>query len=293
MNKNPATASDSESQLHNHASRGGENITVPKQMPEQMPEQMPAQICYEQPLNERIRTLLRLEFLFKQAYTYTHRHSAWDSRAAINTLFDIAEVFTRADLKNEILKELERQATLLEKLAKNPHVDKKRLEEILNEMDLLIDRLYSLRNQEMDIRTNDFLSSIKQRTNIAGGCCDFDLPAYHYWLSQPEAQRVAALQQWLAPFDAINQSVRLILRLIRDSGQTTQEVAEGGFFQKSLDASSSCQMVRVTLAADAACFAEISGGKHRFTIRLLEPSLYDRPVQTAKSVNFKLTCCML
>lgn len=281
MNRSPATASDFESQLPKTAAPGRRNITALDQ------------ICYEQPLNERVRTLLRLEFLFKQAHAHTYRHSPWDSRAAINTLFDIAEIFTRADLKNEILKELERQATLLEKLAENPHVDKKRLEQILSEMDLLIDRLYALRNQEMDIRTNDFLSSIKQRTNIAGGGCDFDLPAYHYWLSQPEEKRVVDLQQWFEPFDAINQSVQLILRLIRDSGHTTQESAEGGFFQKSLDTSSSCQMVRVTLTGDTPCFAEISGGKHRFTIRFMEPSLSDRPVQTAQPVNFRLTCCLL
>lgn len=251
------------------------------------------QICYEQPLNERVRTLLRLEFLFRQAHAYTYRHTMWDSRAAIDTLFDIAEIFTRADLKNEILKELERQAGQLERLAENPRVDRKRLEDILHEMDQLIDRLYNLRNQEMDIRTNDFLSSIKQRANIAGGGCDFDLPAYHYWLSQPEEKRVIDLQQWFEPFDAINQSVQLILRLIRDSGHTTQESAEGGFFQKSLDASTSCQMVRVILTPDQPCFAEISGGKHRFTIRFMEASVSERPVQTSQQVNFKLSCCML
>lgn len=281
MNKSPATASDLESQPRHAAAPGRRNITALDH------------ICYEQPLNERVRTLLRLEFLFKQAHAHIYRPSVWDSRAALNSLFDITEIFARADLKNEILKELERQAGLLEKLAANPHVDKKRLEEILSEMDLLIDRLYALRNQDMDIRANDFLSSIKQRTNIAGGGCDFDLPAYHYWLSQPEERRVADLQQWLEPFDAINQSVRLILRLIRDSGQTTTEIADDGFFQKSLDSSITCQMVRVTLAGDQPYFAEISGGKHRFTIRFMEPSLNDRPVQTAASVSFKLTCCLL
>lgn len=81
---------------------------------------MPEQVIYEQPLNERIRTLLRLEFLFEQANAHTYRHSTWDSRAAINTLFDIIDVFSRADLKTEIMKELERQAVFLEKLAETP-----------------------------------------------------------------------------------------------------------------------------------------------------------------------------
>lgn len=281
MNRVPAKAIDYEAQLRNITARGRDTISALEQ------------ISYEQPLNERVRTLLRLEFLFKQAHAHTYRHSIWDSRAAINSLFDIAEIFTRADLKNEILKELERQAGLLERLAENPHVDKKRLDEILSEMDQLIDRLYTIKNQELDIRSSDFLSSIKQRINIAGGSCDFDLPLYHYWLSQPEEKRVLDLQQWFEPFDTISQSVHLILRLIRDSGHTTEEIAEGGFLQKSLDANTACQMVRVTLDGDQNYFAEISGGKHRFTIRFMEPSTSERPTQSSDDVSFKLTCCML
>ncbi|MFC1748193.1 cell division protein ZapD [Pseudomonadota bacterium] len=251
------------------------------------------QVHYEQPLNERIRTLLRLEFLFEQAHVHTYRHSAWDSRAALNTLFDITNIFGRADLKNEIMKELERQTAQLERLTENPHVDKPRLEEILDQMDILIDRLHSVKAQDLDIRNNEFLSGIRQRANIAGGCCDFDLPAFHYWLALPEEKRVLDIQQWLEPFDPIRQAVQLILRLIRDSAQTTDEISEGGFFQKSLDTNIACQMIRVTLAGDTPYFAEISGGKHRFTIRFMEPSYNERAVQTANDVKFKLACCML
>lgn len=172
-------------------------------------------------------------------------------------------------------------------------MDKSRLEEILDEMDVLIDRLHGLKAQDMDIRNNEFLSSIKQRNHIAGGACDFDLPAYHFWLSQPEEKRVMDIQSWMEPFEPIQQSVNLILRLIRDSAQTSQEVAEAGFFQKSLDANSCCQMIRVTLEGDTACFAEISGGKHRFTIRFMQSGFSDRPTQTDQDIPFKLTCCML
>ncbi len=251
------------------------------------------QICYEQPLNERIRTLLRLEFLFEQAHAHTYRHSAWDSRVALNTLFDVTNVFGRADLKTEIMKELERQTSQLERLAENPHVDKSRLEEVLDQMDLLIDRLHSTKAQDLDIRNNDFLGAIRQRSNIAGGCCDFDLPAFHYWLSLPDEKRVLDMQRWLDPFDAIRQSVQLILRLIRDSAQTTDETCEDGFFQKSLDPNMACQLIRVTLPDETPCFAEISGGKHRFTVRFMEPSFSERAIQSTDNVSFKLACCML
>jgi cell division protein ZapD len=254
---------------------------------------VPENVIYEQPLNERIRTLLRLEFLFEQANAHIYRHSIWDNRAAISALFDLVNIFSRADLKTEIMKELERQALFLEKLAKNPQVDSKRLEKLLDEMDVLIDRLYALKAQDMDIRGNEFLSSIKQRNQIAGGTCDFDLPAYHFWLSQPEEKRILDLQHWLEPFDAINQSVNLILRLVRDSAHSSQEVAESGFYQQSLDANTTCQLIRVTLKGDTPYFAEISGGKHRFTIRFMQSNFNERPSQTDKDVSFLLTCCML
>lgn len=254
---------------------------------------VPEQVTYEQPLNERIRTLLRLEFLFTQANAHLYRHSNWDNRAAVNALFDIINVFGRTDLKTEIMKELERQALFLEKLAENPQVDKGRLESVLDEMDILIDQLHGLKAQDMDIRNNDFLGSIKQRYHIAGGACDFDLPAYHFWLSRPQEQRILDMQQWLKPFDPIQQSVNLILRLIRDSAQTSREIAEAGFFQKSLDPSSACQMIRVTLDGETPHFAEISGGKHRFTIRFMQTGFSDRPTQVDQDIPFKLTCCML
>ena len=249
-------------------------------------------LVYEQPLNERTRTFLRLEFLFRQLHAHTFRHSAWDSRAALNTLFDIVNIFARADLKTDVMKELERQAGFLERLAQNPQVDRSRLEEILNEMDVLIDRLHGVQSTSFDLRGNELLNSIKQRSSISGGCCDFDLPVYHFWLTQPEEKRIIDIQKWIEPFEPIQNSLKLILRLIRESGITTTETAASGFFQKSLDAGSTTQIIRVSLPPEAPYFAEISGGKHRFTIRFMEPHIYERPQQTRQDVNFQLTCCM-
>ena len=62
-------------------------------------------IIYEHPLNDRIRTLLRLEHLFRQAQNFQKGASSWDSRMVITTLFDILDLFSRSDLKTEIIKE--------------------------------------------------------------------------------------------------------------------------------------------------------------------------------------------
>ncbi|HVQ60650.1 MAG TPA: cell division protein ZapD, partial [Burkholderiales bacterium] len=57
-------------------------------------------ITYEYPLNERIRTLLRLENLFERVSHFLSKDE--DSRnhhAVLLTLFEILEVASRADLK--------------------------------------------------------------------------------------------------------------------------------------------------------------------------------------------------
>lgn len=255
---------------------------------------MQTKIIYEQPLSERIRTFLRLEFLFDQTKAFLAGNSVWESRAALAGILEILSIFSRADLKTEVMKELERQALVLERLEENPGVDRHRLSELLNQMDGLIDYMHSLTGQVgQELRQNEFLSSIRQRITIPGGTCDFDLPAYHFWLQQPAEKRHEQLQQWFKNFEAIAQSISLILRLIRESAPPAKEVAEAGFFQKSLDPSTPCHIVRVIVPADCPYFAEISGGKHRFTVRFLEQRLEERPVQTTGNVPFELACCII
>ena len=56
-------------------------------------------ISYDYPLNERIRTLLRLEDLFAKEAYFSEKASAADHHAALSVMFDIMEVASRADLK--------------------------------------------------------------------------------------------------------------------------------------------------------------------------------------------------
>ena len=64
-------------------------------------------ISYEYPLNEKVRTLLRLEDLFSRMTHFTDLSHSNDHHAAMSTLFEILEVVCRADLKSELLQELE------------------------------------------------------------------------------------------------------------------------------------------------------------------------------------------
>jgi cell division protein ZapD len=252
-------------------------------------------IIYEQPLNERIRTFLRLEFLFAEAAHHLRGKSHWDSRSTLTALLDIMAIFGRTDLKTEVLKELERHAGTLTRLEKNPDVDRKRLSETLGELENLADQLH--RNSgpiAASLKSNEFLSAIQQRSAIAGGTCDFDLPGYHFWLEQPAAQRTRDLAEWLKHFESIASAIQLILKVIRESASTRPIIAENGFFQKTLDPNLPCQLVRVSLSRKIPYFAEISGGRHRFTVRFLYTSEKDGHLhQTTDNIAFELGCCVL
>ncbi len=252
------------------------------------------QITYEQPLNERIRLFLRLDFLFHQIDHTLPCDAAWDSRTTLASLLDVLNIFSRADLKTEVIMELERMSAGLSRLESTPGVDHKMLSGLLDEIDRLVDLLHGTQGQiGHSLRQNEFLSSIKQRSTISGGTCDFDLPSYHYWLERPIAKRQEDLQQWMSGFNNIRAAIALILKLIRDSATSTNEIAESGFFQRTLETSAPFQLIRVTLPESVSCFAEISGGKHRFTVRFMSTNFQDRPTQSSQDIAFVLTTCAI
>lgn len=251
-------------------------------------------IYYEQPLNERIRGFLRLEFLFRQANHTLHGESRWDSRATLTCIIDIIEVLNRTDLKTELLKELDRHQTVLAPLRQTSAVDQQRLEDILDRLGNYQERLHTdMQALGHSLRDNEFLTGIRQRAGVPGGSCDFDMPALHYWLEQRAETRVAELQAWLTSLEDVRAPIELLVHLVRESGSPTEAFAESGFFQKTLDAGVAFQLIRVGLATDAPLFAEISAGKHRFTVRFLQQQGASRPRQVSEDVSFQLCCCAL
>lgn len=251
-------------------------------------------ITYEFPLSERIRVFIRLEQLFNQFNYFLAGNHVTENRAAINILLDITQILRRNDLKSEILKELERHTKVLNKIANSQGVDTQKLEQILNTLSQTSKNLYSNSGKiNANVTENDLLLSIAQRSSIPGGTCSFDLPEYHYWLEQDEAEKLKDLHFWISPYADIRTAIELILSFIRHSNMPTKEIATAGFFQIALDKSQPYQLIKVTLDKSIPCFAEISGGKHRCTIRFMSPAVEDkRPGQSADDIPFALTCCL-
>lgn len=250
---------------------------------------------YEQPLNERVRTFLRLEHLFGIADHHSPQDSQWDSRIAISCLLEILDLISRSDIKSDLIKELERHTTTLNVLKNNPGVDLQRLIDILDNINVY---LSTLRDSDFQpghsLKQDELTTSIKQRISIPGGTCNFDLPAYHHWLHKPVYSRREDFKIWSQDLSVIQDSLAIVLLMLRNSTTPVIENAESGFYQQPIESKLSCQLIRVLLPVDCNYFPEISGGKHRFTIRFMEQSsTATRPVQTNDTVEFELHCCIL
>ncbi|NOQ15054.1 MAG: cell division protein ZapD [Methyloprofundus sp.] len=242
-----------------------------------------------------MRVFIRLEQLFLQLDHFLMGNSIWDTRASVNTLVDILQVFSRHNLKAEMLKELKRHSNRLNQLSKHEGVDNTRLHNILSELHSSSEKLYAS-NGKIDLASmkSDLFETVTQRNNIPGGTSSFDLPAYHFWLEQPREVQNENLQMWINQFSPIRTAVDLILNFIRLSGISTHETAHNGFYQTTLDQTQSYQMVIVKLLKTAPYFAEISGGKHRFTTRFMNPAVGNtRPKQANTDVDFSLRYCIL
>jgi cell division protein ZapD len=252
-------------------------------------------ITYEQPLNERMRTFLRLEQLMENFEHCLARDTSWDTHSALMLLLEISNLAARVDLKSELMMELKRQIANMERLEQIPQVDSDRLRGIVERHNRLIASLHGQSGQPGgELKNNEFLNSIRQRTIIPGGTCDFDLPAYHYWLSGPVAARHGMLRTWIAPFKDIHAAIVDILALIRESAMPQRAQAVGGFYQQNLDLNQPYQLIRILLGANTGYYPEVSAGKHRFTVRFLrQPKPDTRGLPVNNDLDFALACCAL
>ena len=89
---------------------------------------------FEQPLNERLRTFLRLDFLYSQALYHNDKASSWGSRAAMASLLDMLAIATRSDVRSEVLKELERHLAKLHEYQNHPGIDAARLRALMSNL---------------------------------------------------------------------------------------------------------------------------------------------------------------
>ncbi|MDP3088395.1 MAG: cell division protein ZapD [Methylotenera sp.] len=249
---------------------------------------------YDYPFNERIRTLLRVEDLFAKLLYNIEAGHEYHHHSALITLLQILDVVDRAELKLDLLQELDRQKLAMNLLVGNPAIAANTLKNILNDIDVASDALRSENTKlGQTLRANEWLMSIKQRASIPGGVCEFDLPSYHYWLGLSEENRRADFKGWLKPLLPMHDAIAIILHILRGSGTTSKLIASSGAYQQMLGGVKPAQMLRIELANKLHCFPEVSANKYAINIRFNILDFTQKPQKFDEDVSFTLTLCNL
>ncbi len=249
-------------------------------------------ILYEYPFNESIRTMLRLEHLFDRLAQLIERDAPVDHHHALATLFEILDVGSRADLKSDLLKELERHRLQLASYRGNPSISEAALDEVTARIDSAFGKLNQVSGKAgASLAGNEWLMSIRSRISIPGGTCEFDLPAYYAWQQREPRRRRADLLQWVSTLMPLAEALQVLLGLLRDSGAPHKVMAAGGQYSQSLPAGRVYQLMRVRLDAALGLVPEISGHRLMVMVRLMRQDDDGRLRASTDDTSFELTLC--
>lgn len=249
---------------------------------------------YDYPFNERIRTLLRVEDLFAKVLHNVQSDHEYQHHCALLTLLQILDVVDRAELKLDLLQELDRQKATMRLLIGNPAIVADALQSTLDDIDTAANALRAETSKlGQTLRSNEWLMSIKQRAGIPGGVCEFDVPSYHYWLGLGPERRIQDLNTWLKPLIPMHQAIIIILRILRGSGATSKLVATNGAYLQMLGGAKPAQMLKIEIADDITCFPEVSANKYAINIRFNTLDCTQKPQKHEEDVPFSLTLCNL
>lgn len=251
-------------------------------------------IVFEQPVNELVRVCLRVEHLLAMAQQGLRGQSLFDTRATISALADLLSLTDRLDLRGKFTKEFIRQQANLQRFVNDDQIDQSKLQNALSELTETIQILQSHNGKfAVNLRDNEFLTSIRQHLAIAGGGLCFDTPSFHYWLQAPVKERHAQIIAWLGECEDLFQIISFLLRLIRQSGRPVLQTAHTGYFHTSLDSQLPCQLIRVAIPQTLLLYPEISVGRHGVNIRFYHPTVKERATLYEKDVPFRLSCCVI
>ncbi|HDN2510289.1 TPA: cell division protein ZapD [Providencia rettgeri] len=243
-------------------------------------------ITYEYPMNEKIRSWLRLETLLSQIYELSNITSYSSGIAFFRSVSELIEILDRGEVRSDLIKELEKQRTRLSNWASDPNADNQLISSLLTDLSDKISHLMSAPRFGHHLRTDKIISMVRQRLSIPGGCCSFDLPTLQLWLNIPKNERDKAISGWLQSLDPLNDALKTVLSLIRQSGTFETKESFNGFYQDSVEGK---ELLRIKLPAENFIYPQISGHKTRFALRFLHIDSENGILPDV--ISFELSCC--
>ncbi|MBG3014243.1 cell division protein ZapD [Proteus faecis] len=243
-------------------------------------------IIFEHPLNEKMRSWLRIENSLIQINSFSAIDSLPTALSFFRAISEFIEVLDRGEIRAELLKELEKRQKKLQQWLSFPNVDKAIVTQIIDELAENASVLSKAPRIGQHLKQDKVISLVKQRLSIPGGCCNFDVPALHLWLSLPQATRDERLQSWLTGLLPLQNALNSLLMLIRQSDTFKPVLSHRGFYQ---DSAEEAELLRVKIAIDQQIYPQVSGHKNRYAIRFLPLDSENGTVPL--DLPFEIACC--
>lgn len=240
---------------------------------------------FEHPLNEKTRIYLRVEALLNQLDVAAQFSDDMQHLIFYRSLFDLLEIFEQIQLKSELAKDIEKQRLAYRSWLNVEGVDQEMLQNVLNEVDTVHSDLMGAERFGQSLKEDRFLSAIRQRFNLPGGSCCFDLPALHHWLHLPMNKKQSDANQWLSTLRPLAEALKLWLKLTRETGHFRAILANAGFYQSDAD---EANILRLEIPMQFGVYPMISGHKNRFAIKFIE---FESGQASVANVEFQLAVC--
>ena len=224
-------------------------------------------VIYEHPLNEKLRSFMRVEHLFSQLASCRSFEHEFQQTGFFIALFALVELLERTDVRNDLTKELEKNEADLVKWSEHPDICNDALQVTLQKVVRLQDGLHSKQRICTPLKEHPFLASLRQRFSIPGGHCPFDLPQLHYWQQLDKEQQQQQVQSWMSHLNALEQAVNMVMTFVRERGQFGSLKAPEGFYQ---DNTGNLELLRIQYTPAYGAFPTVSGNKYRYAIRFMQ-----------------------
>ena len=244
---------------------------------------------YEEPVQEKIRKFIKIEFLLNKIYYFKGKDNKSENYISLLALCELYEILSRSDIKSELIREIETQNTYLQKIKEIPQADSSKLNSVLEKQSQLLKLIYSIEINYLDHLERDILF----KTILKNSFTQLQPASIDFWLSRDILNRETQIDLWLEPLIFIKRSIDFILEVIRKSGRFEDRVAEKGFFVEKLDPKKNILLVRVTLTSDLYYYPQISVGKQRLTIMFMTKDDKNNLVPYQEDLSFILTTCSL
>jgi cell division protein ZapD len=240
---------------------------------------------FEHPLNEKTRIYLRIEALLVQMNNASLFTQEYHYQLFFRSLFDLLDIFEQIQLRSELAKDIEKQRLLYRSWLDVEGVDQNTLNALLDEIDAAHAGIMRSDRFGVSLKDDRFLIAIRQRFNLPGGSCCFDLPALHYWLHLPLERKQQDAELWVDSLRPLEKALSLWLKLTRETGSFRPKLAARGFLQSDAE---DANLLRLIIPLDYGVFPMISGHKNRFTIKFIE---FESGQATLQDIEFKLAVC--